>query len=176
MIDICITITRCAISSRREGYHSPFQYSIHIYKINPTAMTEINSTLPSKAVPPLKLGASPTNGIVSLSPGMMIPLALAVEPGRSTSTRVTLSIVMIGRPKGLPSGVTVVLPMTIAGALAIAMFGADVIVGDSSSDSSGVIVADPLKVAVKVVKTSSIVVVLSGALDAGLVVGARGVD
>lgn len=70
---------------------------------------------------------------------------------------------VMGRPNGSPSGVMVLFAMTILGA--VAETGTDVIVDE------------PLKVAVRVVKTSDKVVVLSGTLDAvGFTVGARVVD
>lgn len=68
-----------------------------------------------------------------------------------------------GRSNGLFEGVIVVLPITIFGAIA--------------EMGTAVIVDDPLRVAVRVVRTSDNVVVLSGSLDdEGFVVGARVVD
>lgn len=113
------------------------------------------SALPQIEVPAVHAGASPVYGIDPLPPPPTTP-PVPVGAGKT---------VMLGLPSGNPiglfDGVMVVFPITISGALAEIKDGAEVIVDD------------PLKVAVNVVNTSSIVVVLSGSLVAGLVVAAR---
>ena len=102
------------------------------------------------------------NGTVAFPPPPVItPVPLApvpVGPGEAVEFK-------SGNPNGFPLGVMVVLfPITICGALIVPKSGADVIV------------EDPLNVSVRVVKISDRVVVLSGRVDVGFVVGARVVD
>ncbi len=110
----------------------------------------------------LQTGASEpgTKGTVPFPPTPPVPIVpMAVGAGKA----VELVGKVRGRPNGLSDGVIVVLPMTIFGAIA--------------DTGTAVIVDDPLRVAVKVVKTSDNVVVRRGSLDAeGFVVGASVVD
>ena len=107
--------------------------------------------------PLLQLAAPPMNGTVTLPP---VPTPVPTTPV-PVAVAVPVLSVKNGNPSGFEFGVIVVSPMTISG---------------TSADASGagVIVEDPTKVAVNVVKTSVRVVVRSGAVDVGL--GAKVVD
>lgn len=118
--------------------------------------------LPHTDVSLLQTGASEPGikGTVPFPPTTPVPIVpVAVGAGNA----VELLGKVRGRPNGLSEGVIVVLPITIFGAIA--------------DTGTAVIVDDPLRVAVRVVKTSDNVVVRKGSLDAeGFVVGASVFD
>lgn len=165
-----ITITRCAMP-RRDIIRSYLHAGTSSYNIQAIAMRKISNALPHIEVPVFQTGASPINGTVvvpppGLTPVPLTPVPLAPVPLApvpvGAGKAVELFGTVKGNPIGLALGVIVVLPMTIIGAVA--------------ETATGVSVDDPLRVAVKVVKTSDNVVVFNGSFDVGFVVGARVVD
>lgn len=130
-----------------------------LYNNHPTAIRRIRSTLPKSEVLLLQTGASPAKGVGAFPPTTPVPVAWVPV---ATGYAVELAGMVRGRPNGLLDGVIVVLPIMMFGAFA-----------ETGTD---VIVDDPLKVTVSVVRTSDNVVVLSGSFDVGIVVGARVFD
>lgn len=122
-------------------------------------MRNIRSPLPQIERPLPQLGALLINGTVALPP-VPPPAPVPIAP---VPVAVIALAVTNGKSTGFPFGVIVVFPITISGASA-------------DSVGAGVMVEEPLNVAVKVVKTSVSVVVRTGAVDVGLVVGAKVVD
>lgn len=88
---------------------------------------------------------------------MPVPLA----PGAVETVMAVALAGMNGNPMGFPLGVIVRLPITMFGAFA-----------EPVKLAEGVMVDEPRSVAVKVVNTSTKVVVLRGSEDVGFVVGA----